>query len=296
MPVANQRYLQISFVLVNHDGPIDVLTLPIRPEELTRTEPSRVAVVNSLDGAWVDAFGRGLATLTITGNTGWGQMKRPEGGAQFEVLRDYFIHEWHVQRRAAIDKGLDPNEVRLIFVDALNNKYVADVVPTNFVLRRSKSQPLLFLYNITMVVVKEKAENPYPDLMEPTKPLIYLDSLLVTILSAIGKISGILARTAAMLLNLGPLGAEAATLIQGTVLPAMVKACDVIRLAAQLGQDVRLIPTGYIELAGSVTIEASGLLAGLSETAGLPTSSLIPILQLKTELGSAGSALLGSIA
>ena len=297
MAATNQKYLQISFALDDGEIGVTFLTLPIKPEELTRTEPSRVLAVNSMDGAWVDAFGRGLTTLTISGNTGWRDRSgKGDGISQFEQLRDNFIHNWHDLRRKRIDAGKDPNDVRLIFIDALNGNYVADVVPTTFVLRRSKSQPLLLLYNITMTVVKEKAQNPNQDLLDPIKPLIYLDSVLVATLSSIGIISGIMVRTAAMLSDMGPAGVGAATMIQSTVLPAMVKACDVIRMAAQIKQDISLIGKGYVELAGSVTMQASSSIASLSDATSLPVSSLIPLMQLKSELGSAGATLLGSIA
>ena len=45
--------------------------LVIRPEELTRTDPSRINDTRTLGGAWSDNFGEGLSSLTISGHTGW---------------------------------------------------------------------------------------------------------------------------------------------------------------------------------------------------------------------------------
>src|ERR1035437_1247118 len=46
-------------------------TLTVNPEDLTVTEPSRVAVQQTMGGAWVDSFGPGLRTINISGVTGW---------------------------------------------------------------------------------------------------------------------------------------------------------------------------------------------------------------------------------
>jgi hypothetical protein len=284
MAVTNQKYLQISFAIDDGDGGIDFLTLPIKPEELTRSEPSRVSVVNSLDGAWIDAFGRGLATLTISGHTGWGSNNRKPGDYQFELLRDQFIHAWHLLRRKRIDDGKDPNDVRLIFIDALNGNYVADVVPMVFVLRRSKSQPLLFLYNITMTVVKETAENPYPELLEPIVPATDVQNSLDLIQSSVDMMPDLLRQVSGFLGGIGPLGSAALTLIQGTVLPAIARAMDVMTLVSTLGLTLDQGGKDAIALAGSLSQTATTSLMVLTALHGLPIGSQAPLMQLKSTL------------
>lgn len=142
MNPTSQKNLPVAF---NLDGA--EIQLPIRPEDLTRTEVSRMNAVNTLDGAWIDFFGRGLTQITINGHTGWGQGKRPDGAKEFEKLRGA-IQTWMKKRE-------QKQESRLMFADTLNNNYCAEVAPTAFSLKRSKSQPLLMFYNISLVVISD---------------------------------------------------------------------------------------------------------------------------------------------
>lgn len=285
MAVTNQKYLQISFALDDGDHNLDFLTLPIKPEELTRTEPSRTSVVNSLDGAWVDAFGRGLTTLTISGHTGWGSNNRKPGDYQFELLRDQFIHAWHLLRRNRINRGLDPNDVRLIFIDALNGRYVADVVPMQFVLRRSKSQPLLFLYNITMTVVKEKAENPYQELLDPIIPSKYptanpavsiqsMNGSLSTLQKMQGSLGGALSK-------IGAFGAEVHKLTTSTFAPAMSLANEVIKTANDTKAVISASGQVAINLATDLSAVAVKMWSAVASVASLPNAVQSEVMQVK---------------
>lgn len=143
----------ISFVL--HDlaanaAPFEV-PLVIRPEELTRTEPSRLAVHQVLggDGAFADSFGPGVATVQIAGHTGWRGGQYDDGVALFERLHSSVFVRWHAARADAVRNGLDPNLVKLIFADSLDG-FTWVVAPQSFVLKRSKSRPLLAQFSITL--------------------------------------------------------------------------------------------------------------------------------------------------
>lgn len=146
-------------------------TLSINPEDLTISEPSRVSVQQTLGAAWVDNFGPGLRTITISGTTGWRAKKI--GGldweAEFKSLYDEAFANWHLLRETQIKAGLDPNDIKMEFVDTLDGITVY-VVPQNFVLKRSKARPLLVQYNISMCVESEISKEvndgapPLPDL------------------------------------------------------------------------------------------------------------------------------------
>lgn len=145
----------ISFVLDDQatgGGPASV-DLVIRPEDLTRNDPSRLNVQQTLGGAWADNFGPGIATIQINGHTGW----RPtygsgDGEARFQQLQDQVFTQWHARRAAAVKAGLDPDLVKLVFADSLDG--TTDVVaPMTFTLRRSRSRPLLMQYQINMTVL-----------------------------------------------------------------------------------------------------------------------------------------------
>lgn len=156
MPPSSQKadVRPISFVL-DDNGATTAVDLVIRPEELARTDPSRVSVQQTLGGtSWADNFGPGLGQITISGHTGWRTREGSflDGEARFRKLNDTVFTQWHEKRKTAALAGRDPDSVQLIFADALDN-FSVSVVPTTFTLRRSRSRPLLCQYQIAMTIV-----------------------------------------------------------------------------------------------------------------------------------------------
>ena len=154
----------ISFLL-NTAGVLSTpVTLKIRPTDLTRNEPSRVSVHQTLGRGvqgWADNFGEGLPSVVIAGNTGWraGGASGLDGAQSFEQLNKLIVHDYHAAKQLAIDTGLDPSMVKLLFIDMLDD-FCWNVAPGPFQLRRSKSQPLLFQYNISLQAVSTNVDNP----------------------------------------------------------------------------------------------------------------------------------------
>jgi hypothetical protein len=155
----------ISFLLDDASGsPLAFVDLVIRPEELAWTDSSRLAVNQTLHGVWIDNFGRNVPAITLSGHTGWRQMgaSSDDGLARFATLKTNVFDKWHDQRQQNIDDGLDPNAIRLIFSDALDDRSVV-VAPRDFVLRRSRSRPLLAQFQISLVVLDDALQNaPFP--------------------------------------------------------------------------------------------------------------------------------------
>lgn len=154
----------IAFLLQKMGGFGTPVTLKIRPEDLTRNEPSRVNVTQTLGRevqGWVDNFGEGLPSCTISGHTGWRSSagSGEDGAEAFETLNSLVQHEYHRAKQDAIDAGMDPATVKLLFIDMLDN-FTWSVTPTQFVLRRSKSRPLLYQYNIALQAVSTDIDNP----------------------------------------------------------------------------------------------------------------------------------------
>lgn len=179
------------------------VTLIVRPEDLTKTDPSRLATQQTLGGAWVDSFGAGLTSIAISGHTGWrGSAVKGDGMAVFQDLHDTIFTRWHLLRADAVSNGQDPNLVKLIFADALDD-YSAVVTPNNFSLRRSKSRPLLMQYQIGMTVVDEDIGivGAFQALSDQQKA----DAALESLQASIGTLS---AESA----NLGPLDSALAGL------------------------------------------------------------------------------------
>lgn len=150
----------ISFVLHNlaqASAPVKV-NLVIRPEDLSRPDVSRATVVQTLGGAWWDDWGPGLPSVQISGTTGWGGGNRPDGMAEFQKLYSTIFQEWHKQRADAIEAGLDPEMVKLIFCDDLD-EFTWVVLPQQFQLRRNKSRPLLLQYTIQLAKLADGVED-----------------------------------------------------------------------------------------------------------------------------------------
>lgn len=154
-PPATQKAGQrpISFLLDGFGSP-SFVDLVIRPEDLVRTDPSRLNVQQTLGGAWADNFGPGISQITISGHTGW---RRTEGNGEdgigrFLTLKETVFTEWHQRRDSIAKSGLNPDGVRLVFSDALDD-FAAVVAPMSFTLRRSRSRPLLAQYQLAMMVL-----------------------------------------------------------------------------------------------------------------------------------------------
>ena len=175
----------ISFALDAFGAMGAPVTLAVRPEDLTRTEPARATVHQTLGRetvGWVDHFGEGLPSVTISGHTGWRHASGLglDGAQSFEALNQLVVHDYAQAKQAAIDMGQDPESVKLIFVDLLDS-FAWSVVPTQFVLRRSKSRPLLFQYNITLQAVETGVDFQAAMLPNFGNPIAGLSSLASTV-------------------------------------------------------------------------------------------------------------------
>ena len=181
----------ISFVLVDLSvSPVvtNTLEMIIRPEELTRTDVTRATVQQTLGGAWADDFGPGLATINISGHTGWrgGQFSTSDGMDQFAKLKNQVFAEWHGRRNTAVRAGINPAKVGLVFVDALDST-IDLVIPMNFTLRRSKSRPLLMQFAISMIATKGKIYTTSSSSSGIASALTSLLKSIANIVSAIGQ-------------------------------------------------------------------------------------------------------------
>ncbi|MBB3017719.1 hypothetical protein FHR70_000759 [Microvirga lupini] len=154
----------IAFVLNNGGSLGSPVSLKIRPEDLQRNEPSRIAVTQTLGRTtqgWADNFGAGLPSCTISGHTGWrkGGSSGEDGAEHFLTLHDTVMPAYHAAKQAAIEIGTDPASVKLLFVDMLDG-FCWNVAPMSFTLRRSRNRPLLFQYNIALQAISTDIDNP----------------------------------------------------------------------------------------------------------------------------------------
>lgn len=185
----------IAFVLDNAGKIGTPVTLKVRPEDLQRDEPARVTVHQTLGrtvSGWSDNFGEGLPSVTISGHTGWraGGASGMDGAAAFEALNGLVAHQYHAAKQKAIEGGRNPASVKLLFVDMLDG-FTWNVAPMGFQLRRSRSRPLLFQYNIRLQAIDTSIDNPLrisPFLGDVTSGLGALDRLLDWLWEGVGTI------------------------------------------------------------------------------------------------------------
>lgn len=145
----------IAFALydLNNSQTPKTVQLYVRPEDLTRTDQSRVAVQQTFGGGFADNFGKGIPRINISGNTGWAvDVNGADGVQRFIDLKTQIYDAWHQAKSQAYSGGKNPDLVQLMFIDALN-QYTASVIPGEIVLRRSRSRPLLLQYQIAMTVM-----------------------------------------------------------------------------------------------------------------------------------------------
>lgn len=277
----------IAFVLQNGLSFGTPVTLKVRPEDLTRTEPSRVAVHQTLGrvvNGWSDNFGEGLPSVTIAGTTGWRTSAASgEDGAQaFETLNQLVAHEYHAAKQTAIDSGMDPARVKLLFVDMLDN-FTWNVAPTSFVLRRSKSRPLLFQYNIVLQALSTEIDNPLRILPFAGSIPAGLDALggvIGRLSSFAGSIQGWVAQAVAFKDKLlAPIAGTVARFAQMST-----QVFEIVRgTVASVKNGISSTANSLIRIAGDMATVGINIFRTISSIAGLPA-------HLKTALGRVAGA------
>lgn len=140
--------------------------LCIKPEEITYTYPTRATVIQTLGGAFVDDFGEGMTDIMINGHTGWrsspdinGELDSKDGAERIMELRHNLYQVYHDERMQAAQRGEEPDAaVSLFFVDSLNEVSYR-VYPLSLQVRKHKSRPLLFQYQLRLIGLEKTTED-----------------------------------------------------------------------------------------------------------------------------------------
>lgn len=116
----------------------------LNPEEYTQDEPSRSTITHTKGGAWIDDFGAGLVTIYMAGTTGMSN-----GFEKFKELRGLIRNYYN-----SITPGHTVTK-ELIFHNFTDEEsWVVHPDPSGFRLLRSKSNPLLYRYEIRLVCLR----------------------------------------------------------------------------------------------------------------------------------------------
>lgn len=281
----------ISFVL--HDmtaqaqKALTQICLVIRPEDLSITYPSRVAVHQTLGGAWVDSFGKGIPTINISGHTGWrgglnSDGEEADGLALFSELHTSVFEKWHKARADALAKGLDPDLVKLIFSDALDNVTWV-VTPNQFVLKRNKARPLLAQYQIAMTYVSDDVKSTLDALKAISDSklraagLSSLANAIKTIQNFAAKIKGAIASV------LGPISAAVKSFVALTAgaLSAVNSVVGAVRGV------VGYAASALISIAKDLTKAGTNIMASVAAIKNLPAQIKGMFMEVKAAFNNA---------
>lgn len=281
MQPPSQRYRRIGFNLTGGQGEDARFDFVVRPEDLTRTEPSRMSVNNTLGGAWVDAFGAGVGNITISGHNGWRGGFLQSGEDLFQALRSTCFEGWHKRRADAIEAGTDPSEVELVFIDTLD-RITVSVAPESFTLRRSRTRPLLIQYQMRLIELGDGSGQLtiFDEIVDAlTNPLRFLAGVtgLGNLLSTAGTYF-----TAGMAVFGALKGA--ATQFFGTVIGVITAARDVAEEARGVF-DATTAPIYATALA--LSSAAASVFNAFAADDTLPASQRIPVMALAADMTDA---------
>lgn len=253
----------ISFVYHNiaSGGAPEEMGLTIRPEELVRTDTSRLTVHHTLGGAFADNFGEGIPSVQISGHTGWGQGSNKNGLDYFIKLHQFVYKQWHKDRAIAAANGVSPDQVKLIFCDLLD-EFTWSVVPVSFVLKRNKANPLLLYYQINLTRMDD-AINPVVALSFPVGGNISLavDSFDAA-LNRIDSFTGALATS----INdfFGPINS-----VIGDAIQVSAKINHTVFSVIKAGNSV---DANLLGIASGLTLASSNILSSIAAVEGIPQS------------------------
>lgn len=290
MPKTDQRASVRPIAFALHDTvrnkPQEIFQLNIRPEDLTRNEPSRMSVQQTLGGkdggGWLDDWGPGVASVTIAGTTGWGASNVSyDGFEQFQKLHETVFGQYHLLRRQVAEEGKDPNGILLIFSDMLDG-FTWHVAPQNFVLKRNRARPLLSQYQIQLIRLGDGVLEK-PGTKAPGKSLLSqlglasLESSLDKITAFANNIRGGIASA------LGPLKGGIEAMVKLTH-----KALMAVRAIAKTGVDaLRSIAAPVLEIATALTKMAANVFQIVSTTRGIPQAIKAQFMGVKSAFQNA---------
>jgi hypothetical protein len=172
----------VVLALANTSGPsgVRILTLPITPEDIQITRPSRQAVTQTLTSAYQDHLGGGITTVGMRGHTGWrdlGAVDRNNLGAGtgYEVIRN--LRDLLGDYDTRVARG-DPSQIKFMLMLNLPNGWENFRVSKNSAsFSRSRQQPLLYRYELQFTVLEDmnsatKQTDPSPNfVVTPQKAL-----------------------------------------------------------------------------------------------------------------------------
>jgi hypothetical protein len=283
----------ISFILHNmamETAPIE-RKLVIRPEDLSRNDQSRLTTTQTLGGAWADNFGGGIPTIQLSGHTGWGSGDLPNGLDEFQALHDMVYVQWHYQRAEALLQSRDPDMVKLIFADKLDD-FIWVVAPQSFTLRRNKSRPLLSQYQINLTYLSDDVRETLDqledmnamDTVDQTEEMASTEAMADVEVSALDSIINSIQKIADFIVS-------GISSVLGTIKGVFDK---IVEITAKVLSAVQRVISAGMGIVGAVTSGLLGIAGSLCRAAANVTSIVHSVMslpqQVKAQFQRVGSA------
>lgn len=163
----DQTFGTVTLLLSGPDSaPGMAFECPVNPAEITIDRPSRQSVTQTLTGAYQDHLGSGLIHVQMRGHTGWRRL-RPQFADGFEAYKALRGLLYEYDQRVA---GGDPSKVFLrLLLDIPSGWEHFRVSKDEARYSRSRSQPLLFAYDLAFTVLRDElAGEP----VDPSPPFV----------------------------------------------------------------------------------------------------------------------------
>jgi hypothetical protein len=142
----------------------------VPPEEIDINFPARINVYQTSEGvAHIDHIGGGLATISLSGHTGFNPMVGPIGLVQYNLLRQLVARYYELCRKA-----VKSNTVELIISISFPDNPSFGTFPVtikDFSLRRSVAKPLQNRYTMALIIIGD-------DLNKTTRATAFSDDTL----------------------------------------------------------------------------------------------------------------------
>jgi hypothetical protein len=152
------------------------LYLPLNPD-IQFTRAIRTTATQTIEGAWVDNFGLGIGTLTLSSHTGWASglgayNGQPINGFQAWQMLWYNIMEYYFALQS--QQATQTPHVTMQFasdVDELFCTVMPTSTPNPWTMIKNKTKPYLFQYTLSLIVLRDNnhpgAVSPIADPIDP---------------------------------------------------------------------------------------------------------------------------------
>jgi len=131
------------------------------PDELSTSSPSRSGITQTKGGVWVEDFGIGVKEMSIRGTTGFkkvmvgkGKNQELKDGRQLIMDLSKMYEEYNFRRQTKNDStgSQDFRSILMVF-HIFSDDFHQVVHPTNLNIKRSKSNPLLYMYEMNFTIL-----------------------------------------------------------------------------------------------------------------------------------------------